>query len=132
MAWLSHAFISMRFNQTTHEPRSMMNVGSLTVSLAAFGVMGGVGLSDLTISPPPGDASSGKTIYSSLCARCHGVDGTGHGMMSFTPPVADLTSPAVQNKLDAGLFKRIHEGKPNTAMGAWRSALSDEEIWDVL
>jgi hypothetical protein len=50
--------------------------------------------------------------------------------MKFTPPVADLTSPAVQ-KLDARLFKSVHDGRPNTAMGAWREALSDE-IWDAL
>ena len=52
--------------------------------------------------------------------------------MKFTPPVADLTSSAVQGKLDARLFKSVHDGKPNTAMGAWREALSDDEIWDAL
>lgn len=54
------------------------------------------------------------------------------GQMKFTPPVADLTSPAVQGKLDARLCKSVHDGKPNAAMGAWREALSDDEIWDVL
>lgn len=52
--------------------------------------------------------------------------------MKFTPPAADLTSPAVQSKLDARLFKIVHDGKANTAMGAWREALTDDEIWDVL
>ena len=52
--------------------------------------------------------------------------------MKFTPPVADLTSPVIQGKLDARLFKSVHDGKPNTAMGAWREALSDDEIWDAL
>ena len=28
--------------------------------------------------------------------------------------------------------QRIHDGKPNTAMGAWSYALSDDEIWVVL
>jgi hypothetical protein len=44
--------------------------------------------------------------------------------LKFTPPVADLTSLAVQGKLDARLFKSVHDGKPNTAMGAWRESLS--------
>ena len=44
----------------------------------------------------------------------------------------DLTSPAVQDRTDASLFKRIHDGKANTAMGAWSYALSDDEIGDVL
>jgi mono/diheme cytochrome c family protein len=52
--------------------------------------------------------------------------------MQLVPPPADLTSARVQNRLDASLFKRIHDGKPNTAMGAWKNVLSDDEIWDVL
>jgi len=26
----------------------------------------------------------------------------------------------------------VHDGKQNTAMGAWREALTDDEIWDAL
>ena len=52
--------------------------------------------------------------------------------MTFTPEVADLTSPTVQGKLDARLLMRVHDGKPNTAMGARRDALTDDEIWDGL
>jgi mono/diheme cytochrome c family protein len=52
--------------------------------------------------------------------------------MQLTPPPADLTSEAVQSRLDATLFRRIHDGKANTAMGAWKHSLSDDEIWDVL
>lgn len=102
------------------------------VGLIAMSFSGIIGLQDPAESAQADDPAKGKTIYGSLCARCHGVDGKGQGTMSFTPPVADLTSPAVQNQLDAGLFKRIHEGKPNTAMGAYRVALSDEEIREVL
>lgn len=78
-----------------------------------------------------GETGKGKSIYDNLCARCHGPDGKGGGVMKFTPPVADLTSPTVQSKLDATLMKEIHEGRKNTAMGAWKFALSDEEISDV-
>ena len=52
--------------------------------------------------------------------------------MKFSPPAADLTSQQVQAKLDSGLYKSIHEGRANTAMGAWKYALSDEEIRDVI
>jgi cytochrome c553 len=83
------------------------------------------------VSATGADMAKGKSIYANLCARCHGVEGKGNGVMQFTPPVADLTSPAVQNKLDATLMKEIHEGRKNTAMGAWKFALSDEEISDI-
>ncbi|MBI4001909.1 MAG: cytochrome c [Nitrospira defluvii] len=77
------------------------------------------------------DPGKGQSIYTNLCARCHGVEGKGNGVMKFTPPVADLTLPAVQNKLDATLMKEIHDGRKNTAMGTWKFVLSDEEIREV-
>ena len=52
--------------------------------------------------------------------------------MKFTPPAADLTSREVQERLDSGLYKSIHDGRANTAMGAWKYALSDEEIRQVV
>jgi mono/diheme cytochrome c family protein len=102
------------------------------VGIAVVGLAGGASLKDLNVSPSERDVVSGQVIYSTICIRCHGIDGKGNGQMKFTPPVADLTSPAVQGKLDARLFKSVHDGKPNTAMGAWREALTDDEIWDAL
>lgn len=99
---------------------------------AVLGYAGGPSLKDLNVSQPERDVLSGRVIFSTICVRCHGIDGKGQGQMKFTPPVADLTSPAIQGKLDARLFKSVHDGKPNTAMGAWREALSDDEIWDAL
>ena len=100
--------------------------------IMGLGYAGGPSLKDLDVSQPERDVLSGRVIYSTICIRCHGVEGKGDGQMKFTPPVADLTSPAVQGKLDARLFKSVHDGKPNTAMGAWRDVLTDDEIWDAL
>ena len=102
------------------------------VVVAVLAFAGGASLKDLNVSQPERDVLSGKVIYSTICIRCHGIEGKGDGPMKFTPPAADLTSPAVQGKLDARLFKSVHDGKSNTAMGAWREALTDDEIWDVL
>ena len=115
-----------------------MKIVLVGVALLAFagitglGNAGGPSLKDLNVSQPERDVLSGRVIYSTTCIRCHGVDGKGDGQMKFTPPVADLTSSAVQGKLDARLFKSVHDGRQNTAMGAWREALTDDEIWDVL
>ena len=100
--------------------------------IAVLGYAGGPSLKDMNVSQPERDVLSGRVIFSTICVRCHGIDGKGEGQMKFTPPVADLTSPAIQGKLDARLFKSVHDGKPNTAMGAWREALTDDEIWDAL
>jgi mono/diheme cytochrome c family protein len=78
------------------------------------------------------DVAAGKRIYLEVCKSCHGLDGKGPGGMKFTPPAADLTSAAVQSKLNSGLYKSIHDGRSNTAMGAWKYALSDDEIREVI
>ncbi len=78
-----------------------------------------------------GNVPKGKVLYTNLCLRCHGVEGKGDASMKFNPPVADLSTPAAQSKLDASLMKAIHDGRKNTAMGAWKFVLSDEEIRDV-
>ncbi len=75
---------------------------------------------------------NGRIIYATICIRCHGIDEKGQEGVALMPPAADLTSPAVQRKLDAGLFKSVHDGRRNTAMGSWREVLSNDEIWDVL
>jgi mono/diheme cytochrome c family protein len=78
------------------------------------------------------DLSKGKSIYMEVCKTCHGLDGKGERNVQLNPPPADLTGADVQRKLDIGLFKSIHDGRKNTAMGAWKYALSDEEIREVI
>ena len=76
--------------------------------------------------------SEGRRIYKEQCIACHGPFGRGDGYVLFNPPVADLTSELIQKKLDTELFRSIHQGRPNTMMGSWRLALSDEEMLAVV
>lgn len=108
-----------------------MNVGA-----RAIGVLSGILFSAMVVGVcaedgNTGNAGKGKTLYANLCIRCHGVEGKGNGVMTFTPPVANLTAPATQSKLDATLLKTIHDGRKNTAMGAWKFVLTEEEMRDV-
>ncbi|MCP9447945.1 MAG: cytochrome c [Nitrospira sp.] len=104
---------------------------ALIIGIFMVGFAGGPSVNELG-SAEKGDPVSGREIYVNTCMRCHGIDGKGRQDIHLVPPPADLTAARVQNRLDGGLFKRIHGGKPNTAMGAWQHALSDEEIWDVV
>jgi len=105
---------------------------ALLVGMMSVGFAGGVELKDLVSEAKGGDPVSGREIYVNICIRCHGINGKGEQGIKLVPPPADISAPAVQGRLDGTLFRRIHEGKPNTAMGAWKHALSDDEIWDVL
>jgi len=106
----------------------MRRIGICTVGLALLAGMG----SASCFNAEGADLSKGKSIYMELCIACHGLDGRGAGSVNLNPPPADLTSAGVQEKLDAGLFKSIHDGRKNTAMGTWKYALSDDEIRDVI
>ncbi|MEQ1844900.1 MAG: cytochrome c [Nitrospira sp.] len=77
------------------------------------------------------DLQEGKRLYEQYCRFCHGEQGKGKAF-DVTPPPADLTSPAVQQKSDFDLTQTIHGGEQGTAMGAWKWALSDKDKQNVL
>lgn len=111
------------------EKKSRMSRSIPMLVLMSLGVL--IGESSLILAGNA-NVAAGKRLYGELCKTCHGLDGKGPGDMKFNPPAADLTSQQVQKKLDTGLYTSIHEGRANTAMGAWKHALSDEEIRDVI
>jgi mono/diheme cytochrome c family protein len=77
------------------------------------------------------DLQEGKRLYEQNCRFCHGDQGKGNAY-DVTPPPADLTSPAVQQKSDAELAQTIHEGERGTAMGSWKWELSEKDKQNVL
>lgn len=107
-----------------------MSYGKTSMAAMALAVL--VGGPPSWVEAAGNDLAEGKRIYLEVCKSCHGVDGKGPGDMRFTPPAADLTSPEVQSKLDSRLYNSIHNGRANTAMGAWKHALSDQEILEVI
>lgn len=81
-----------------------------------------------------GDPAKGKAVYEKACVACHGPQGKGDGPTGkvLVPPAADFTSAASRKKSDADLLKIIENGKPPTAMIAWKGQLSDQDIQNVL
>lgn len=102
--------------------RTAIALGCLALFLAAGGAVSGQETS----------TEKGKGIYQRLCTACHGKAGKGEGYTLFDPPPADLQAPATQKKSDEELLEIIRNGHPNTAMGTWKYALSEQEIQDVL
>ena len=81
-----------------------------------------------------GDPVKGKAVYEKSCMACHGPQGKGDGPTGkvLVPPAADFTSAASKKKSDADLLKIVENGKPPTAMVAWKGQLSEQDIQHVL
>jgi mono/diheme cytochrome c family protein len=76
--------------------------------------------------------ASGRALYRENCVACHGERGRGNGpsAVGLDPPPADLVLHVPQHT-DGELFYMISRGMPNSAMPAWRSALTDRERWEI-
>ena len=79
----------------------------------------------------------GKAVYNGKggCVTCHGIDGDGKG------PAAASMNPSPRNfqhhgfwrhRTEGEVFWAIKYGSPGTAMIAFGSVLSDNEIWALI
>ncbi len=80
------------------------------------------------------DVERGKAIYEQRCLECHGIEGKGDGVKApfLSPRPGNLVSAATAAKSDQDLLKIIANGRPRTAMPAWKDTLSEEERRQVL
>lgn len=76
------------------------------------------------------DYNTGRAIYRTYCAGCHGESGSGGGPVGhlLSPEPRDFTDAIWMSKqTEAYLFSVIANGKPDTAMPAFRDGLSPRE-----
>jgi len=71
-------------------------------------------LAELRVESAAGLAAAGRKVYQGNCAACHGREGEGGiGVSLNTPDLLGLAD-------DTYLYRAIVEGRPSTAMPAWR------------
>lgn len=87
---------------------------------------------------------NGRRIYFENCFYCHGDNMQGRGMFAhgYNPIPANFNDPTTIAMLqESYLFWRIAKGAPGlpnestpwaSAMPAWETFLTEEEIWDVI
>jgi mono/diheme cytochrome c family protein len=77
----------------------------------------------------------GKTIYQKRCKVCHGVQGNAKSFAAnaLHPPPRNFTSAKSKRELTRPrMISSVTEGRPGTAMMAWKNNLSAEEIQAVV
>ena len=87
----------------------------------------------LTRNTPPPSMTPAET-FKSLCARCHGDKGDGHGINAIylDPAPRDLTKAEfMTTKPEARFLNSIDQGVPGTSMPPWGKVLNDEQIKGV-
>jgi len=109
--------------------RSRMR-GATTIRFAGVLV-----LMSLAVTVRAADVSVGQALYASRCAFCHGPSGKGDG------PAGAALKPAPTDFTNADFWKTtgvetmraaVENGKPNTAMVAFKATLSPEQIAALL
>ena len=73
----------------------------------------------------PADAAS---VYTKSCASCHGAKGTPAASMAQAMHIPDLATAAVAAQPDSALKAEIANGKTGTAMQAYKTRLTAEQI----
>jgi mono/diheme cytochrome c family protein len=78
--------------------------------------------------------ASGKSLYFTYCAQCHGKyhDGNGTVGQSFHPLPGDLQSNKVQSLPQGTLFKEISYGVPNGRQPALATTIEVMDRWRII
>lgn len=77
------------------------------------------------------DADSGKRLFLTVCANCHGFDGTGAQMRMAMPKIGDLTSPEMHARMkDDDIAKLVENGRDK--MPAFGTMFKPEQMQSLI
>jgi mono/diheme cytochrome c family protein len=85
----------------------------------------------------PESVARGEAVFKAQCVACHGekADGKGPAAVAFTPGPRDFTDPAAKwtvGREPAQIHETVSNGIAGTGMAGFASALTAEQLWDVV
>lgn len=82
----------------------------------------------------PKVVASGKSLYFTYCAQCHGKNHDGNGTVgqSFHPLPGDLRSDKVQSLVQGVLFKEISYGIPDGRQPPLATTIEVMDRWRII
>lgn len=85
-------------------------------------------------SDDPEVVASGKSLYVTYCAQCHGKyhDGNGTVGQSFSPLPGDLQSDKVQSLPQGTIFKEISYGVPDGRQPPLATTIEIMDRWRII
>src|SRR3569623_209249 len=109
--------------------RNHQQMNRQLAALAAFMILA------LITAAPVALAADGAKVYAEFCVVCHGEKGDGNTRLrrGLTTPPRDFTSAAARRELSRErMINSVTRGRPGTAMLAFDTRLSEEEIETVV
>jgi mono/diheme cytochrome c family protein len=103
--------------QDSGEVQRVLERYGIVAALPAPGASGA-----LPMEPAPQAIEAGRSVYATVCSRCHGAGGTGGGMF---PTLRNYTRGQER------FVQIVQNGKPGTAMAPFKNILTVEEILSV-
>jgi mono/diheme cytochrome c family protein len=87
------------------------------------------------VPPTAESTSNGAAVFAKQCASCHGAAGKGDGAMAakLKSKPSDLTDGEWKHgPSDGEIFTLIRDGAKNAGMKAFRGALTESQMWDLV
>lgn len=85
----------------------------------------------VSLQAEPTTPAQAEKLYQDYCSVCHGDkgDGRSRARQGLVPPPKDFTDPKVSQSLTRDrMIDSVLNGRPGTAMAAWKTRLNQEQV----